>query len=576
MPLQEISNSAGLGIALPEQKGGQSIEDVITRKEERHESGGAEVRKATGAEGPQEYLVPLIGSATTTSCHDEPKPYKGETFMEELPKEDGASTWSCHLCNLHSIADADKHAISMMHKNRATCIMTNANIPSSANLGFLVPQYSKERGFKLCPYSWTCRLRPAAFSAGASVVVEETNQEDVDCKTESDGTPIVEMEDQRLVFVSRNEEDSNWSCSLCGIQNLQDHSVKPHCFGKRHSAAYQKLQHPSSLKEDELQVEKEKIKQERLYYDSEVQKLGIEDERFSFVRLDVTVSSWCCSLCNIKGLQASDITPHCTGKRHTVAFEAMQMIQQDESLIKNNLSLVSGEELTLSTSTPKTALSAPVDRVKNDTNEAESNAASDMDDTCNIPIKEDSNESACTDFDCDVSLEAYFASENNIKSTPTARRVSADFIKEMIGKAENKAAAYADGVELLPNQEEASERCVVHKDGEMSLEEFFLAPPTIGNYIPAMDENECITRSGNELSNEYYDSTFEELMGESLVHTLNEYKFDDDLKVFSDKLSREFDGMCDVVFDKAKQASCQKGKAKARLCIAELAFLNFD
>ena len=573
MPLHEISNFAGFGIALPQQKGGQSIEDVITRKEERHESGGAEVRNATGADGPQEYLAPLHGSATTTSCPDEPKPYKGEMFVEEIPKEDGASAWSCHLCNMHGIADADKHAISMMHKNRATCIMTNANIPSSTNLGFLVPQYSKERGFKLCPYSWTCRLRPAAFSVGASVVVEETNQEDVDCKRESDGTPIVEMEDQWLAFVSRNEEDNNWTCSLCGIHNLQHHSVKSHCFGKRHSATYHELQFPSSSTEDELLVEKEKKQQERLCYDSEVQKLGIEDERFSFVRLDVTGLSWCCSLCDIKGLQTSDIKPHCRGKRHTVAFEAMRMIQQDESLIENDLSLVVGDEPTLSTSPPKTARSAPTDCVKNNINKAENKAASDTDDTCNISI-EDGNESAFTDLDCDVSLEAYFASENNSTSTPTARRVSADFIKEMIGKAENKAAAYADGVELLSHQEGGSESCFVHKNCEMSLEEFFLAPPTIDNYIPVVDENECIIRSDSELSKEC-DATFAELIGESFVNTLNEY--DDDLKVFSDKLSREFDGMCcDVFLDEARQTSCHKGKAKARLCIAELAFSNFD
>jgi len=93
----------------------------------------------------------------------------------------------------------------------------------------------------------------------------------------------------------------------------------------------------------------------------------------------------------------------------------------------------------------------------------------------------------------------------------------------------------------------------------MSLEEFFLAPPTLDNHIPVVSKE--------------YDAMFAELMGESFVNNLNEY--DDNLKVFSDKLSREFDGMCDVFLDQVRQASDQ-GKAKARLCIAELAFSNFD
>jgi len=81
-----------------------------------------------------------------------------------------------------------------------------------------------------------------------------------------------------------------------------------------------------------------------------------------------------------------------------------------------------------------------------------------------------------------------------------------------------------------------------------------------------VDEKGCTTLTliDSDMSKEYY-ATFAELMRESFVNTLNEC--DDDLKVFSDKLGREFDGKCDFFLDQARQA---------RLCIAELAFSNFD
>jgi hypothetical protein len=132
---------------------------------------------------------------------------------------------------------------------------------------------------------------------------------------------------ERVAAVTRNEESECWSCSLCGIYNLQAHSVKNHCLGKKHKAAFDKTrqqpQLPSSSK-GELGLLKNQLLEVMVEHDKTIQEAARTDERYAFLNMVEENGSWSCSLCNVHELKVKDTDPHCIGKRHTAAFRAQE------------------------------------------------------------------------------------------------------------------------------------------------------------------------------------------------------------------------------------------------------------
>ena len=523
MPLQEISNTVRHANTQPDKQSGKATDAAV--KKDGKKNRGAKV-SAEVAPLPQVLKDDRVVSASTLS-QDDPKPADHDEFFEQASSGDGLNTsWSCHLCNVHNMADKDEHALSTMHKSRVSSI--RANDTTGTNLCFLVPQYSKERGFKLCPYSWTCRLSTtSALGQGRSSLAglseafhqaaafADASESDIEPKDEEETGKDTDFskEIDRFSLVRQNEEDNDWTCSLCGIPNLQDHSVKQHCLGKKHTGAFQKLQSPPSLEEEDSIDKKEKAKAERLDYDNEIRKLAVEDERFSFVRLGVEALSWSCGLCNANCLQAKDIKPHCLGKKHAIAFEAWQMIGRSVSLIEEEV------------------------------------AASVQDEE---PLK---------------------------TSTPTAtQRPSVDLIKETINEAEDE-------------EEESHDSPLAGKGPEMYLEEFFASPVTKYEFFPVVDEKEESIGSDEDptvaelLGEPYLNSTMEQDEMEQFSDKLGK-EFDELCDAFMDQASLALKSGRKVLKiaireEKTSQArqiiAIPEGQSsKARQCIADLAFCGTD
>lgn len=109
--------------------------------------GNAFFMKSDIGKSPESRISPARDFSTSTYCIVE--------VMEKKSGPDGgASLWSCHLCNVHNIANCERHSSCLAHSNRSAFLENNR----SHLFYFLVPQYSKEHGFTMCPYVWTCRI----------------------------------------------------------------------------------------------------------------------------------------------------------------------------------------------------------------------------------------------------------------------------------------------------------------------------------------------------------------------------------------------------------------------------------
>lgn len=144
-------------------------------------------------------------------------------------------------------------------------------------------------------------------------------------------------------FVSQNKDKVHWSCKLCGIFNLQEHSVKCHCLGRKHRLALEKAVRNSCSppKPDFVSRSPRKILEERLSFQMALDDAARSDPRFVHIVYNdasTTKSSWSCQLCNMTGLQMKDVEPHCLGKKHTTNFQKFSSLQCATVPIRKNQS----------------------------------------------------------------------------------------------------------------------------------------------------------------------------------------------------------------------------------------------
>jgi hypothetical protein len=133
-------------------------------------------------------------------------------------------------------------------------------------------------------------------------------------------------------FVAQNKDKIHWSCKLCGIFNLQEHSVNCHCSGRKHRLALEKALRNSFSppKPDFVSRSPRKVLEERLSFQMALDDAARTDPRFVhivFTDTSTTKSSWSCQLCNMHGLQMKDVEPHCLGKKHTMSFQKFSSLQ---------------------------------------------------------------------------------------------------------------------------------------------------------------------------------------------------------------------------------------------------------
>jgi hypothetical protein len=141
------------------------------------------------------------------------------------------------------------------------------------------------------------------------------------------------MHEPTSFFVTQNNDNIHWSCKLCGIFDLQEHSVKCHCLGRKHRLALEKALRNSFSppKPDFVCRSPRKVLEERLSFQMALDDAGRADARFVHIvynEASVTKSSWSCQLCNMHGLQMKDVEPHCLGKKHTTAFQKFASLQE--------------------------------------------------------------------------------------------------------------------------------------------------------------------------------------------------------------------------------------------------------
>lgn len=127
--------------------------------------------------------------------------------------------------------------------------------------------------------------------------------------------------------VTQNENNSNWSCSLCGIANLQTHSIQGHCIGKKHMSLYDRQQGKCSPEKQAFNEGKLR-NTDLLQYRIQLTELAQSDTRYSF--LSMLNNTWACVLCSVKDLPIKDVEPHILGKKHASAIKAHEIIQQNE------------------------------------------------------------------------------------------------------------------------------------------------------------------------------------------------------------------------------------------------------
>lgn len=131
---------------------------------------------------------------------------------------------------------------------------------------------------------------------------------------------------ERSASLTRNKDSIHWSCSLCGISDLQAHSVKSHCLGKKHNANFdqtlQLLQLPPAPEKESLSASTSL--EQALAFDNTLEEAARTDESYTFINLADENISWSCSMCKIQGLHMKDVVPHCMGKRHKASFRAQK------------------------------------------------------------------------------------------------------------------------------------------------------------------------------------------------------------------------------------------------------------
>jgi len=126
-------------------------------------------------EEEEEELLETAAQCEETACLQVYQPFLERSTVKD---EGGSTLWSCHLCNVHQIAEIERHCHQhcSLHKYRASAILQTATLQTATFLNscaFPSLQHSNEWGFKIVPYLWTCRAVPTI--AYPQIIVKETN-----------------------------------------------------------------------------------------------------------------------------------------------------------------------------------------------------------------------------------------------------------------------------------------------------------------------------------------------------------------------------------------------------------------
>jgi hypothetical protein len=137
-----------------------------------------------------------------------------------------------------------------------------------------------------------------------------------------------EGEGLRFSSVTQNKSNDKWSCSLCGIYDLQNLSVKSHIVGKRHTAAFERV--TKKIFEESRSPILRKRRNDKQKFCRKIQDMALLDAKFTTIQFnDADQGSFVCTLCKIETLQIKDVEPHCLGKKHASAYATMTRTVED-------------------------------------------------------------------------------------------------------------------------------------------------------------------------------------------------------------------------------------------------------